>query len=69
MMPTIIRQSGPKFQRDGQTITPKALIHTCEVCGADAPFLISSGGKLRSWCGWDGKNPICVNKAKEAEHG
>lgn len=66
MMPSVLRRSGPDFERDGVTVTPRALVSYCEDCGSPAPFLISSGGKLRSWCGWRNGEPVCVNQAKEA---
>ena len=66
----VIVPSGPPVERNGVMVQPMGSLHACEGCGApNVPFLINVGGKLLSYCGWDGKNPICVNKAKEAEHG
>jgi hypothetical protein len=60
-VPTVLRQSGPKFEKDGEIKTPKALVHFCEDCGAEnAPFLISTGGKLLSYCGWREGRPVCI---------
>lgn len=68
-MPTTIRQSGPKFQRDGETITPKALLHFCEECGsAHAPFLIWDGKTVRSFCGYVNRTPVCVALDPGAAH-
>lgn len=61
-MPTILRRSGPDFEKDGQMQTPRAMIHFCEVCGAEnAPFLISTGGKLLSYCGYRNGKPTCIS--------
>lgn len=70
MMPTVLRRSGPDFEKNGQMQTPRAMIHFCEVCGAEnAPFLISTGGKLLSYCGWNGKEPVCNHKEAGAGGG
>ncbi len=64
-VPTVLRQSGPKFEKDGALFTPRAMVHFCEDCGAEnAPFLISSGGKLFSFCGYVNRTPVCVGKGK-----
>lgn len=62
-MPTVLRRSGPSFERNGVTIEPRAMIHTCEDCGRHAPFLLYDGKTMRSWCGWDGEKPVCVRKS------
>lgn len=39
MMPAVMRQSGPKYMRDGAMFTPRAMIARCEVCGHEhAPY-------------------------------
>lgn len=50
MMPSVLRQSGPRYLRDGKMFTPRALISTCEVCGEPAPYGDKSSGKLLTWC-------------------
>lgn len=38
-MSAVLRQSGPKFYREGVLITPRAMIAKCEECGKEhAPF-------------------------------
>lgn len=53
MTPSILRQSGPKYVRDGATFTPRAVIHFCEVCSAEgAPFgFTDASGKRTYFCG------------------
>lgn len=65
-MPTVLRRSGPSFDRAGQIIEPRAMVSTCDDCGTEnAAFGEMKDGKLRSWCGWDRSEmkPICINKA------
>jgi hypothetical protein len=61
-MPSVLRRSGPDFERDGKLITPRALVSTCDTCGADAAFSETIGGKLVSYCGWRNGQPECVGK-------
>lgn len=35
MSPSVLRQSGAKHIRDGALFTPRAVIHSCEVCGIE----------------------------------
>lgn len=66
MMPFLLRRSGPDYQRDGQTISPRALVGVCEVCGYEgAPFGIVEGKDKRAYCGWVDGQPACVGKGKE----
>lgn len=38
-MPAVLRQSGPKFMKDGVLFTPRAMIAQCEVCSFEhAPY-------------------------------
>lgn len=52
MMPAVLRQSGPKFMKDGKLTTPRALIQICEVCGIEgAPYgTTDEHGKRFYWC-------------------
>ncbi|WIY54135.1 hypothetical protein O9Z70_06335 [Devosia sp. YIM 151766] len=52
MMPAVLRQSGPKFMKDGVLFTPRAMIAQCEVCGFEhAPFGITDEhGKRLYFC-------------------
>jgi len=66
-MPTILRRSGPDFERDGQMVTPRAMIHFCETCGYEgAAFGIRRGDKLLSYCGWVNGDAVCVGKGRVA---
>ncbi len=61
MMPTVRRRSGPDFVRDGAIVSPKALIHFCEGCGAEgAPFLFYDGRKMLSWCAYSNGTGYCA---------
>lgn len=64
MMPAVLRQSGPKFERDGEIITPRALLANCETCGAPAPFgegvNLRRGEAGRWFCGWSDGRPKCI---------
>lgn len=64
-MPFALRQSGPSFERDGQTITPRAMISTCETCGyigAPFGFVDPVTGHKTAWCGWRNGEPVCVGR-------
>jgi len=63
-MPSVLRRSGPAFERGGQMIEPRALIHKCEGCGTErAPFgLLTKEGKLLTYCGQVNGTMQCVNK-------
>ncbi|WP_323012912.1 hypothetical protein [Devosia sp.] len=52
MMPAVLRQSGPKFMKDGVLFTPRAMIAQCEVCGMEhAPYGIKDEhGKRLYFC-------------------
>lgn len=64
-MPTVLRRSGPDFERDGTIVTPRAMIHFCEECGFEgASFGIHKGEKLLSYCGWVNGNPVCIGKGR-----
>lgn len=63
-MPTVLRRSGPRFTRQGETFEPRALIHTCEECGGEAghgfEVDLLRGKPGRWYCGADrAGNPIC----------
>ena len=62
-MPSVLRQSGPKWIKDGETVTPRALVSFCDVCGWEgAPFgSLSTDGKRLYFCGWNGQ-PMCMRK-------
>ena len=61
-MPSVLRQSGPKWIKDGETITPRAVVHFCEGCGFEgAPFGDTVDGNRLYFCGWNGQ-PVCVGK-------
>lgn len=64
MMPVILRQSGPKFERDGEIITPRAMLATCEGCGAPAAFgegvNVRQGASGRWFCSWADGRPKCI---------
>lgn len=64
MSPSVLRRSGPDIERDGLMVTPRALVSSCEVCGAPAPFGDTSSGKLLTWC--SEHNPNKPQKAKDA---
>lgn len=64
-MPSVLRISGPGFIRNGVLLTPRALVSTCETCGADAPFGIRRGDKLLTYCGYRNGEPVCIGKGKE----
>jgi hypothetical protein len=63
-MPTVLRRSGPSFERDGKTVEPRAMVHTCEDCGAPASFgkgvdlLRERSGEW--FCGWKAGEPVCA---------
>lgn len=64
-MPAILRQTAPAFiDKHGQVRKPKAIIATCDWCGAAAPFGSRNlaTGERSYGCGWDGKEPICKGK-------
>lgn len=66
-MPTVLRKSGPAFERDGKLIEPRAMIHFCEDCGFEgAAFGETVDGKMRSWCGWQGGKPVCIGQGRAA---
>lgn len=70
MMPFALRRSGPDFGRDGRTISPYALISTCETCGYEgAPFGVvdPATGKKTAWCGWQHGRPVCVRKGSTGD--
>lgn len=52
MMPAVLRQSGPKFMKDGVLFTPRAMVASCEVCGREhAPFgFTDEHGKRTYFC-------------------
>ncbi|KKB09388.1 hypothetical protein VE26_05475 [Devosia chinhatensis] len=52
MMPAVLRQSGPKYMRNGAVFTPRAVIGQCEVCGFEhAPHgTADEQGKRLYWC-------------------
>jgi hypothetical protein len=65
-MPSVLRRSGQDYEKNGQTITPRAAIHFCFGCGWEgAPFGDTVDGKQEYWCGWTNNQPACVGK-KEA---
>lgn len=50
-MSAVLRQSGPKYMRDGVLFTPRAVIGQCEVCGFEhAPYGTTENGKRLHWC-------------------
>lgn len=65
MMPTVLRRSGPDIlQRDGSVLTPRAMVHRCEVCGYEgAAFLVRADGRLLSYCGNVGGEFRCVHRS------
>jgi len=65
-MPSVLRRSGTDYVKDGQTITPRAAVHFCEVCGWEgAPFGdTSSDGKRLYFCGFQDNRPLCINRGK-----
>lgn len=65
-MPAVLRVIGPEFlNRQGVPTTPKALIQTCDICGAaNAPFIIKAGDSpSRVYCGWRDGQPYCKGKS------
>lgn len=52
MSPSVLRRTGPDFEKDGQTVTPRALVSTCEVegCERHAPFGFMVEGKYLTYC-------------------
>lgn len=64
-MPQLLRQSGAKWTKDGQTVTPRALITICEGCGFEgAPFGTTVDAKRLWWCGWVNNEPTCINRGE-----
>lgn len=65
-MPSVLRQSGPKWRKDdGEIVTPRAVIHLCEGCGIEgASFGDTVDGKRVYFCGWDGR-PVCVGRGSK----
>lgn len=66
-MPFILRRSGPDFQRNGATVSPRALIGICEECGVEgAPFGFTdfATGTKTAWCG---RRPDGTGYCKRAE--
>ena len=63
-MPSVLRRSGPPFERGGQMIEPRALVSFCEGCNSPhAPFgLLTKEGKLLTYCGQVNGTMQCVNK-------
>lgn len=50
-MPTVLRRSGPAFERNGVTVEPRAMVHLCEGCGVEgAMFIFYDGKTMLSWC-------------------
>jgi len=66
-MPSVLRVSGPAFERSGHVIVPRALVSFCEGCNSpNAPFgLLTKDGKLLSYCGQISGVMQCVNKESE----
>lgn len=64
-MPSVLRKSGHEFMRNGVLVTPRALVSTCETCGADAPFGLRRGDKLLTYCGYRDGKLVCIGKAGE----
>lgn len=64
-MPAVLRQSGPKYMRDGVLFTPRAVIAQCEVCGFEhAPFgFTDTHGKRTYYCSTH--NPDRAGKGAE----
>jgi hypothetical protein len=50
MMPSVLRRSGLDFIRNGSTVSPRAIVSTCEVCGDPAAFGDNSTGAYLTWC-------------------
>lgn len=52
MSPSVLRVSGPAFERNGVLSTPRASIHICEVCSVEnAPHgFTDAGGKRTYYC-------------------
>lgn len=47
---------------------PKALLRSCEVCGApNAAFGVTENGKTLSYCGWSAEGPVCVGKGQRRQ--
>lgn len=64
-MPAVLRQSGPKFKREGADVTPRALVAFCEGCNYEgAMFGDTVDGKRRFWCGFQDGKPQCKGKGK-----
>jgi len=64
-MPFVLRRSGPDFMRDGEIVTPRAMISTCETCGYEgAPFGSTDPltGKKTAWCGWRNGEAVWVEE-------
>lgn len=50
MMPSVLRVSGRAIERQGVVTIPRAIVSTCETCGAPAAFGDNSSGSLLTWC-------------------
>ncbi len=62
-MPSVLRQSGAKWVKDGETITPRAVVHFCERCSFEgAPFGTTENGKREYFCGFADGQPQCIGK-------
>lgn len=61
MSPSVLRRSGPDHEKNGQTITPRAVIHFCE----GAPFGDTEDGKRLYFCGWVNNKPACINRGEK----
>lgn len=65
-MPITLRRSGPSFERNGETIEPRAAVYLCEGCGGPAShgegvaLLRGIGG--RWWCGMVDGQAVCIQK-------
>lgn len=63
-MPSELVRSGRDFiNKKGEAISPQAIVHRCEDCGApNAPFGLSVKGELFTYCGYVDGEPRCVNR-------
>jgi len=72
MMPFVLRRSGPDFLRNGQMVTPRAMVGICDGCGSEnAPFGIITGNRREAYCGWKDGKAQCLSvrrneKSKDA---
>ncbi len=64
-MPTEYQPTGHETTVNGKVQPSMAPIYLCEGCGyRGAPFGQKRGDEVLSYCGWDGRRPVCVGKGR-----